>query len=174
MGLNIKAYSQARFVIPYPQDGNYDDSVHVAISPGLLKDFPERADGLQPGLYTATEASSTLSISYGGWSEWRAQVATVVLCRPVSPVSVIDMRALAATENRPLGHLLCFTDCYGVLGSLTCARLVHETAGVRSRFESAHPNEIAAPYARLNSLGIFDRVAELLAHAAGDGFVLFC
>lgn len=170
MGLSIKAYSQARLVAPWPKDGDYDSSIHTAISPHSLKDFHARANGLQPGLYTATEAATTLSIGYTGWSVWRIKVASVVLGRPVH---ILDSGALWVTEREPLGHLLCFVDNDGILGPATCARLVSEMAEVRARFESAHPAGDEISYSRLNTLGIYDRVAGLLAHGADDGFVRF-
>lgn len=171
MGLCIKAYSRAQLVSPWPQDGDYDDSVHVESSPSLLRDFPERADGLQSGLYTAQEAAFTLSIGYGGWSQWRALAAAVMLGKSVG---LSDGWALKSAEEGPLGHLLCFTDSEGILGPATCARLAREAAEVRERFQSACPSSSEVSYSRLNALGIYDRVAALLAHAADDGFVLFC
>lgn len=121
MGLCITAYSRAQFVAPWPEDGDYDGSVYVTISPHSLEDFPDRADGLQPGLYTAAEAATALSIGYMGWSTWRAKVASVVLGKPVH---ILDSGALWTAERGPLGHLLCFADGGGILGPATCARLV--------------------------------------------------
>lgn len=110
MGLNISAYSNLRALYK-------NETPEKIASFYKNEDFPGRAAGIvDDAVYTYDECFSFRAGSYTGYNEWRNQLAQLA-----GYESAED--CWTKTEG-PFWELINFTDCEGVLGDETCAKLL--------------------------------------------------
>jgi hypothetical protein len=114
MGLDINAYRQVR---KSPTGDACAD-----VNP----DFPEQADGITSGNYDYKERHSFRAGSYGHYSEWRNELAVLAgwesaeRCRQFAA----GVYGVTPPDGSPFLPLISFSDCEGVIGPLTSARLL--------------------------------------------------
>lgn len=132
MGLDISYYRQAKYVREYPEDGDYDypNEIGAHVNP----DFPEQADGLISGIYTAEDEGGFRAGSYGGYNQWRSQLAGLA--------GYTDRAAFQGSV--PPGSaflpLINFSDCEGVIGPKTSAQLAADFAEYQHAADR-HPDD---------------------------------
>lgn len=128
MGLDVTAHKRLRRIGAYPvTDADWnaiDDDDYVAVSPNA--NFPDRADGLEPGVYAVEGARRLHAGSYGGYNRWREQLAALV---GTTPQAVWE----AKDPSGPFVELINFSDCEGVIGPKTSAKLAADFEGWRER-----------------------------------------
>lgn len=121
MGLDITAYRQIVLVRPLApnelptEKERAFDRLHL-LSP--CHDFPDHADGVVRGLYSATETFDFRAGSYSGYNRWRNDLA-----RAVGLEADQVWRDFDRWKEKPFAWLINFTDCEGVIGSTLSARL---------------------------------------------------
>ena len=93
----------------------------------------ERANGIVEGIYRCLEVGHFKAGSYGGYNEWRE-----TLCRIAIGTSPKEVWARPdAYRDQSLYELIDFSDCEGVIGAKTCAKLAVDLAELE-----AHRDEI--------------------------------
>ena len=133
MGLDISVYEKVTFVRTRATDDNYwgegdywgDGEDLEALS--NEEDFRERSDGLADGLYkTSGKRDHFRAGSYGGYNEWRRELAQLVgvSARWLWSTAPDDERARAT----PFYELINFSDCNGFIGPATSAKLAKDFA----------------------------------------------
>ena len=91
--------------------------------------FAARADGITEGCYVVNgETLSFRAGSYSGYNEWRSTLCLLVLGVPASAVFADP----GNYEGRPFYELINFSDCEGVIGPKTCAKLARDFAAHRA------------------------------------------
>lgn len=118
MGLDLSAYSNLQLVECSEQP--CDDHVHVYPN----SDFPGRADRLVKGCYTYGKRFHFRGGSYSGFNEWREWLSDIAL--GVSPREVWDDPERFV--GKPFVELINFSDCEGVIGPETSAKLAKDFA----------------------------------------------
>jgi hypothetical protein len=109
-----------------PRDEAYDLGLEI---PWINDDFPARAAGVEPDVaYEVNEQWGFRAGSYGGYNEWRKQLAELT--------GITDQRAFvrrcAEIEDdggrldHPFAELIWFSDCEGVIGPEVAARLAKD------------------------------------------------
>ena len=127
MGLDISFYSNIGAAVDpalLDEDGEFIDwkneDEHVRIYAN--DDFPERADGMTSGYYVGESNGGFRAGSYGGYNRWRSELCVAALgCAP------IDIWNGDVTEG-PFYELINFSDCEGVIGPKTSAKLAKDFA----------------------------------------------
>jgi hypothetical protein len=123
MGLDITAYRQVSWTGVIPDDGDYDYQTYAALYPN--EHFVSRADDMKRGLYTFANEFHFRAGSYGGYGDWRRWLAqTIHGC---------DVREFWRDGPRhgsdaAFAELLNFSDCEGVIGPRTSAKLAADFA----------------------------------------------
>jgi len=129
MGLDISYYKGvAKSDVELDRDGEpvlpnddwsfYDDHARVYVNP----DFPGREDDLKDGWYSVEDSDSFCAGSYGSYNRWRSELCLAALGVP--PSAVWEGRV---TEG-PFYELVNFSDCEGVIGPKTSAKLAKDFA----------------------------------------------
>lgn len=127
MGLDITYHRSVTFLRPKDEDGEYDwrggeDALYVN------PDFVERADGLETGIYRVEGGGGFRAGGYGGYNEWRRQLAEQI--GGYTPESAWGGHGGAST---PFVELVNFSDCEGVIGPITSAKLARDFAAHRAK-----------------------------------------
>ena len=129
MGLDISYYgraskvdedrlAKAKAAAKYPDEVGewaYDNGWTV---PYINPDFLERSDGIESDTVFEAETSEGFRAgSYGGYSDWRERLGALV--------GITDLNAWweAGSEPGPFSELLHMSDCEGVIGPVTSAKL---------------------------------------------------
>jgi hypothetical protein len=119
------------------RDAWYDRETAVHVFPD--EDFPQHADGLAPGWYEAPswqdrEAHPTFRAgSYGGYNAWRNN-----LCRLARGMDARQFWDLSpAEQSGPFAELIHFSDCEGIIGPRTAAKLAADFDAWAERAEKA-------------------------------------
>lgn len=119
MGLDIRAYSQCKFVAPQ-EGGDYEahEDEHVLID-GVS--FTDRLDGLPQGWYAVEGVAYGFDAgSYSGYNVWREQ-----LCRAALDVGPEEVWSDPDRfSGKPFVELIDFSDCEGSIGPKTSAKLL--------------------------------------------------
>lgn len=126
MGLDITAYEKLGDYVGNEEPEDWKNHSHLW--PG---DFPAQADGLQEGWYHIPEGSDSLGFragSYSGYNQFRS-----VVVYAMSGLCDRDYWSSGDHDNAPLRSWLHFSDCEGVLGPKTCAKLYREACEVADR-----------------------------------------
>lgn len=162
MGLDIQAFSRARFVAPKAED-DYEEheEEHVYI---YSLDWPDRLDGREPGWYAVDgEWMHFQAGSYSGYNRWREQLSEAAL--GVLPQAV--WKDPDAFAGQPFVELINFADNEGAIGPKTSAKLLAD-------FQR---NPDLPSKVQDEPFDWFDRKyrewSEAFALAADDGFVRF-
>jgi hypothetical protein len=83
-------------------------------------DFPGRADGLVDGCYRYESRFDFRAGSYSGYNQWRHELCRLALGCDPSEV----WRNREQHVDSPFVELIDFSDCEGVIGPVTSARLL--------------------------------------------------
>jgi len=171
VGLDIGSVTKARWV---REDSGSDDqkSNEWLVHPPHPNEY-DRQDGLKPGVYEVEGYASFRAGSYSGYNDWRAQ-----LCYAVHRVAPDTLwRNEAAWEGKPFVELICFSDCEGVMGPKTCAKLAADFEKCRDEV-TAWARKQARHHRALNVdvtyfLERYELWAKAFRRAAREGFVDF-
>jgi len=129
MGLDISVYSSSELAAPIHE---FEECcwklghVHPYVNP----DFPERADGMDGRCRIATSAERSFRAgSYSGYNAWRDELARFAGFKS-------DADAWEnARSTAPFWELLNFSDCEGIIGPVTSAKLARDFRENLSRAE---------------------------------------
>lgn len=154
MGLDVTAYSKiqkmdavfdhnGQAIDPETQEA-LEDIVQFKVN----YDFPTRADNIEDGcVYRYSEFVRLHAGSYGGYNFWRNELAKMARYGAVAVdrynTGNIQMRydqGAWDTDNGPFWELITFSDCEGVIGGTTCAKLAKDFAAYQSQAD-VHPDE---------------------------------
>lgn len=128
MGRDCTAYKNIAFAKDYQQDwdsgDDYDKFRHLYPN----HDFPDRADGLNEGLYTFEDADRCLSRTYDGYYVWRNQLALFAHGVPSETIWKSDKYV-----GKDFYELIMFADNEGFLGPKTCRKLLDDFNRNRER-----------------------------------------
>jgi hypothetical protein len=132
MGLDVCAFKQiTKLNVPCDEDGeplDFDGN-YIRLYPD--GDFAERADGLVKGLYTYTDSAEGYSGGNGRYNVWREHLAALAgyPATAITQYGKTEMKHAAACWNGatgPFSELINFTDCDGVIGPVTAAKLAKD------------------------------------------------
>src|SRR2546429_5108682 len=140
MGLDITAASKLELIPNAPADL---DAFHVGVND---EEFTDRADGLASGLYRTGVELSFRAGSYSGYNVWREQLAELAgypkrlhFSDHKPPEELHAAGAWEATHG-PFWELINFSDCEGVIGAKTSAKLAQDFAEHQVKAD-AHADE---------------------------------
>lgn len=170
MGLDIVWYKNAKLA----EEGQGVDSdgfqMDGFITPFDNPAFPGRADGLDCGkTYVATEGGSFGAGSYGGYNNWREELARIAGYEPIlsdrfgEQIMRCDAAAWRVPEG-PFWELINFSDCEGTIGPVVSAKLAKDFANWQQDAEGSPQLGFQRTYANFRKA--FEQVA-------GNGFVRF-
>jgi hypothetical protein len=135
MGLDITAYSKVRKLqdLPRLEDGDIDwdeigdEKIIVTANP----DFHERAEGIEEGLYACDgEKHCFRAGSYGGYNTFRNMLAQVGM-----GAADFEVWGQPGTySGEPFFELVNFSDCEGMIGPKTCAKLYQDFLSLKDTF----------------------------------------
>lgn len=158
MGLDVSAYRQ---VLKVDCVGpNEYECGHAYLCPN--EDFPGQADGMQPGCYVFAQRSryeQEVSRSYTGYGLWLEWLAETVLGFSANAIWKDPERFVGS----PFFELINFSDCEGIIGPVTSAKLAMDFVSHREWVEAAD-QEARTTY---------EKFAQLFAIAADSGAVQF-
>lgn len=157
MGLDITAVSQARYVGPVTDD--YRDNQERAYP---VSSFAERADGMAEGLYEYGAKQRFRAGSYSWYNQFRRALCEAAL--GTTDEVVWASRGSSAFAGQPFVEMIDFSDCEGMIGPKTCAKLAAD-------FETGRATVRAKLLAEFQDL--YDRFAAAFTLAADGGFVMF-
>lgn len=146
MGLDIVYFRQIHPVL--------DDGYHLSANPA----FPGRADEIKDGQYGSLAHSHFRAGSYSGYNEWRNQLAFLA-----GYAGAED--AWANCTCGPFWELINFSDCEGVIGPVTSAKLAKDFADYQEKAD-----EHESPYFR----DLYKDWRIAFETASDNGAVLFC
>lgn len=118
MGLDISYYAKASFV----REGDGEDcDYQTEITAYPNPDFPAQADGLVKGIYKVEGGDSFRAGAYSAYNRFREQLAQMV---GYSPQQAWD----GSISDKPFLELVNFSDCEGMIGPVTSAKLAADFA----------------------------------------------
>lgn len=155
MGLDITAYRGLRKANDgegrdpkYPEEADYDNGWHqMWVNP----DFHGREDSIEhKSIYHAEDHYGFLAGSYSGYNEWRDELANLAgypgAPHP-SPRRLGEQSHAAYVwehyedlRGKPFVELIHFSDCEGVIGPETSAKLARDFAAFQEKADQ-HPDE---------------------------------
>jgi hypothetical protein len=115
VGLDITVYSDICFVLGQKAAEDDDRYTLLYVNPGCSK----QADGIESGLYTCNDEVRFRAGGYGWYNWWRECLAKMAL--DVNPVNIWDSPEVFA--GKPFVELINFSDCEGIIGPKTSAKL---------------------------------------------------
>lgn len=131
MGLDISVYQKVNFVTSKDElllleagvteteiDSYYDRYVWIYVNPS----FAKQADGLKTGFYTGNYVNGFRAGSYSGYGYFREKLSRLAL--DVEPAQVWNNPDNFV--DKPFVDLINFSDCEGVIGPETSARLFRD------------------------------------------------
>jgi hypothetical protein len=119
MGLDITAVRRAKAVPACDKKGDCYPQHHY-IYP--IREFVERADGLERGCYESDEDLAFRAGSYSSYNRWREWLSQTFI--GVSPERVWQSPTFYA--DKPFVELVNFSDAEGVIGPMTSAKLAQD------------------------------------------------
>lgn len=124
MGLDVTAY---RKLTPAPdgvdEHGGATDG-HVRLSDIMEEHFPGRMEGIAPGVYSTADEFDFRAGSYGGYNEWRDELAR--LAGHSSARHVWSLIKVNPALKGPFVELINFADNEGVIGPIVAAKLARD------------------------------------------------
>lgn len=128
MGLDISAYRQIKLM----PEGDPEVDHYLGATPS---EFLSRADGIESGCYEATESFGFAAGSYSFYGEWRERLAQLAGYPAVLHQSSWERAPRARhaagaweADSGPFWELIHFSDCEGVIGPKTAAKLATDFA----------------------------------------------
>lgn len=165
MGLDISYMSKAKLEMPYNAD--QDDWHDEADERGLTTIYPNpdfaeigQDDGLERGAYSGEREGGFRAGSYSGYNRWREQLSMMAL--GVMPTVVWNNPD--EFGGRPFYEIVHFSDCEGVIGPKTSAKLAKD-------FED-HLDKARSDLDEY-SFGKYEEWLKAFQTAADDGLVRF-
>jgi hypothetical protein len=134
MGLDISYYRQ---IAPDANASEDDWETRVELYPNPA--FPMQADGLSQGWYAYGTSDGFRAGSYSGYNDWREWLATLA-GYPEDPDADDRHRhsdGASLLAEGPFHELICFSDCEGVIGPKTSAKLAKDFAEFDDRARAA-------------------------------------
>lgn len=133
MGLDITAY-QGITILPEHEitDDCWDYHNVLYINQDNFLPGWNHAAGLPEQKYICIEAENKFSFragSYTGYGDWRRWLAHVAL--GITPEDVWDQAFSPELAALPFSHLICFSDCEGVIGPEVSRKLALDFAQFR-------------------------------------------
>lgn len=140
MGLDITAYRDIQRLRDTPDDGDYDYPSEFRVYVNGY--FLARADGLTDGIYSTKEPVHRFRAgSYSGYNRWRRALSMMV--NGVAPEVVWDNPDKYPT----MVELIHFSDCEGVIGPKTSAKLAAEFAAHQDKADAVDDEYFRERYA---------------------------
>lgn len=178
MGLDISWYRQLKpttkeaAIEPGKADWWLRDK-HIEVSPLMIewsdKNFDgERATGLTPGFFTYEECDSFRAGSYGGYNDWRDQLA--VMAHGIGAERIWRAMETGEMLGKPFVELIHFADNEGYIGPVVSAKLAKDFAEYQERADK-WANE--KPAVRAYWLQKYNAWRNAFEKAADGGFVEF-
>lgn len=152
MGLDISAYRMLQG--PIKGINEDEDEKHVCIR--VEEAFVERADGLREGYYLGDRTFGFRAGSYSGYNHWRNQLAEVA--------GYGSDEGCWESKSGPFWELINFSDCQGVIGPITSAKLAADFANYQAKAEA---------YGDEYFLHCYNNWRKAFEIAAGHGAVIF-
>lgn len=159
MGLDITAYCFLEKIdCVFNADGepiNPKTREYIAsyFKPFHNSDFPGRADDIEVGaVYSYRKSMRFRAGSYGGYNRWREELAKLVgypLTERESHGQIMKEHAAGAwqADSGPFWELINFSDCEGIIGSATSAKLAKDFASFTSlQWSSSSKADAAANF----------------------------
>lgn len=137
MGLDVIAYRKLQAVDALfdakskPIDRQTGKPITHYFQVNINPDFPKQADDLTDNSVWHYRDSFSFQNAYGYFNQWREELAKLA-GYPLAQHEELDglaMRHAAACWNGttgPFSELIYFSDCQGVIGSVTSAKLVRD------------------------------------------------
>lgn len=166
MGLDITYYSSFKQAI-IPPDTDEDDLWDQGFIRLRESDGFDRNEGIS-GWIEPVWAGSFRAGSYSGYGSWRRK-----LCKLVHGVEIETVwNDIDAWEGKPFIELINFSDCEGVIGPETSAKLAKDFEDYQDLINSAYVVEV---YRKNNDWWLlkYDDWCEAFKCAAKNGFVQF-
>lgn len=116
MGLDVSWYSGIKYESPHTNDDYESDDNLFRLY--ILSDFKAQADGLKEGIYRFKESGGFGAGSYSGYNSWRADLARLI--------GKTDTDIWHNPAPGPFFELINFSDCEGVIGPKTSAKLAQD------------------------------------------------
>jgi hypothetical protein len=166
MGLDIAAFSGlTKSMINDPDEVWKIGGTHLYVN----EDFPDRADGLKTGGYLYNEFTRFRAGSYSGYNWWRSQ-----LCMMVHGV---EPDVLWAGNDKRLFpaffELIHFSDCEGVIGPKTSAKLYQDFSEWKEKAEQ-YAAGLGDTLNGQTFIGLYRQWMEAFGLASNNGAVKFC
>ena len=143
MGLDITAYGRLvkQEIQPDIDDERADDYFRCRIN----SDFPGRADDLEDGAhYSWDDITGFAAGSYGGYGQWREQLAMLAGYPPLPHRSSWETKTRSlhaagawAAKEGPFWELIHFSDCDGVIGAKVAEKLAKDFAAHQEKADQA-------------------------------------
>jgi hypothetical protein len=128
MGLDVTAYSNVHKVDSAAYDG---DEGYRFVTAYPSSGFPDQADDVN-GIYDYEgDSFSFRAGSYSGYNRFRESIAFLAL--GVSPKTIWENTE--AYKNKPFFELINFSDCEGVIGPVTSAKLFQDFKDFEAEIE---------------------------------------
>lgn len=140
MGLDITAYRKiTKLDAVFDSDGEPIDPttrepIEYAMRAYINNDFPKQADKIEDrAIYDAADSFGFRAGSYGGYNHWRDQLAKLAgypLGQHEQYGKVYDSYCVECWNGKtgPFSELINFSDCEGVIGPETAAKLAKDFA----------------------------------------------
>ena len=140
MGLDISSYRKlSKLDCVFDADGEPIDpvtreGVDYDLYAYLNPDFPGREGQIEgKTIYRAEESDGFRAGSYGFYNNWREDLAQLAGYPPIKverygQVSERHDEAAWQVESGPFLEMIVFSDCEGVIGAETCAKLAKDFA----------------------------------------------
>lgn len=141
MSLQIYAYTDLRKldIAHDPDDDLPEETMQVLVNPH----FPGRADELEDGaIYAFTTCEKCLDLSYGGYNDFRNELAGLAGYPQAMHSSKRQFRHDAGAwlqSSGPFWELINFADNEGCIGPRVCAKLAKDFGEFQSKAERLFP-----------------------------------
>jgi hypothetical protein len=123
VGLDITWY---RDIKPAPDaevdEGGYPVLWEQFVRVPARQDFQERGADIAPGVYSAADKGGFRAGSYGGYGEFRRELASLAGYSPE------DIWAGKVGMDKPFAEMVNFTDCDGFIGTEVSKKLADDFA----------------------------------------------
>ena len=157
MGLDITYYSkltEAKDNEAFDATGELKDDEWIQIY--VNDDFPGRADRLKhKHAYKFESSDGFVAGSYSGYNSWREELAKLIGYTPVAidrfGTGKIQIRydaGAAAVESGPFWELINFSDCEGVIGPATSAKLAKDFMAYQEKADQHEDEWFRFQYAK--------------------------
>jgi hypothetical protein len=135
VGLDISYYSNLKPAPDAPRD-EYGEVDYAAFFTAHDGELDLRAPDLAPGVYAFDKMGKFRAGSYGGYNQWRAQLAQLAGYPSDRYVWDHEQELL----GKPFVELISFSDCEGVIGPAVSAKLAGDFAAFQAKAD-AHEDE---------------------------------